>query len=93
MDSPCIARSRVMAVRSDCTNLFGLVVNPFLGSGPDGHSRTGSSSEKRPVMASPASRVTRRRSDRSCHQRMNLALSHDEQRPVSRAHSGHAPTG
>ncbi len=82
-----------MAVRSDCTHIFGLVVNPFLGSGPDGHSRTGSSSEKRPVMASPASRVTRRRSDRSRHQRMSLAISHDEQRSSNVVLSGHAAAG
>ena len=78
MDSPADARSRVMAMRSDCPHIFGLVVNPPPGSGPDGHSRTGSSSETRPLTASPVSRVTRRRSDRSRHHLMSLALSHAE---------------
>jgi putative transposase len=63
-----------MAMRSDCTPIFGLVVNPSRGLGPDGHSRTGSSSDNRPLTASPASRVFRCRSDRSRHQRMSLAL-------------------
>ena len=67
-----------MAIGSSCTHIFGLVVNPYRGSGPDGHSRTGSSSENRPLTASPASRVTRRRSDRSRHHPMHLAISHDE---------------
>ena len=88
MDSPSDARSREMVMRSDCTHIFGLVVNPCGGSGPDGHSRTGSSSEKRPVMASPASRVPRRRSDRSRHQLLNLALSHDNSDSTYLAHSG-----
>ena len=82
-----------MAIRSDCTHLFGLVVNPSVGSGPDGHSRTGSSSEKRPVLASPASRVPRRRSDRSRHQRLNLALSHDASDSTYRVHSGTRDVG
>ena len=88
MDSPFDARSQVMAIRSDCTPLFGLVVNPSSGSGPDGQSRTGSSSETRPVMASPASRVTRRRSDRSRHQLLSLALRHDASDSTPLARSG-----
>lgn len=59
MDSPSEARSRVVSMRSDCTHIFGLLVNPSLGSGPDAHSRSWSSSEKRPLMASPASWIYR----------------------------------
>jgi hypothetical protein len=75
-------------MRSDCTHICGLVVNPSRGSGPDGQSRTGSSSEKRPVMASPVSRVSRRRSDRSHHQLLSLALRHTEAFSFSHSRSG-----
>ena len=77
MDSPSDARSGAMVRWSDCTHIYGLMVHSVLSSGPDGHPRTGSSLDKRPVMASPASRVSRRRSDRSRHQLLNPALSHD----------------
>lgn len=77
MDSPSDARSGAMGMWSDCTHIYGLIVNSVLSSGPDGHPRTGSSLDKRPMMASPASRVSRRRSDRSRHQLLNLALSQD----------------
>ena len=66
-----------MVMWSDCTHIYGLMVNTVLSSGPDGHLRTGSSLDKRPVMASPASKFSRRRSDRSRYQLLNLALSHD----------------
>jgi hypothetical protein len=66
-----------MARGSDCTHIFGLVVNPCSGSGPDGHSRTGSSSDNRPLTARPATRIPRRRSDRLRHHPMSLASSHD----------------
>ena len=77
MDSPSDVRAGVMVMWSDCTPIYGLMVNSVLSSGPAGHPRTGSSLDKRPVMASPASRGSRRRSDRSRHQLFNLALSHD----------------
>ena len=77
MDSPLVARSRGMAMRSDCTHIFGLVMNPSRDSGPDGHLRTRSSSETRPQTASPANRISLRRSDRSRHQLMRVALRHD----------------
>jgi hypothetical protein len=82
MDSPSGARSRVMAIGSDCTHIFGLVVTPCLGSGPDGQSRSGSASETRPLTASPAIRVSRRRSDRSRHHPMSLAR-HPDADPAS----------
>ena len=79
-----------MVMRSDCTHIFGLVVTPSVGSGPDGQSRTGSSLDKRPMMASPASRVSRRRSDRSRHQLVNLALSHEASNSTDLPTQGHA---
>ena len=66
-----------MVMWSDCTHIYGLIVNSVLSSGPDGHPRTGSSLDKRPVMASPASKVSWRLSDGSRHQLLNRALSHD----------------
>jgi hypothetical protein len=82
-----------MAIGSDCTHIFGLVVNPCSGSGPDGHSRTGSSSETRPVTASPANRLSRRRSDRSRHHPMSLAISHDGNTSFTLVHSGTRRSG
>jgi hypothetical protein len=88
MDSPSGARSCVMARGSDCTHIFGLVVHLCSGSGPDGQSRTGSSSETRPLTASPAHRISRRRSDRSRQHLMSLALSHDGHTSFTLVRSG-----
>lgn len=53
-------------------------MNPRWGSGPDGHSRTGSPSDHRPLTVCPARRFPRRRSDWSRHRLLNLAGSHHE---------------
>ena len=50
--------------------------------------RTGSSSETRPVTASPATRVFRRRSDRSRHHPTSLAISHDRDTSSTVVRSG-----